>query len=171
MPENKELVTEDLKSLPKYLKRQKCLDELREIIWKIGPFSVNRNALAKKYKLEWQTVDKWYTNIIKDCPREKIENIKFMGEATIRTAMSHCERIMADPKTTPKLRLEAISKINETLRNYNDFLENFNMKPRIAQEISLTGSFEVDKLLKIAQESKDRKMINITEVQNVEVAK
>ena len=141
---------------PKAVRKRQCLEEIRDIIYKIGPWSVNINLLARKYDFEWRSVNRWYTNILKDTPRSTIDNIKIMGQASIKTAMAAYEKIMVDPRSSPHLKLEAIGKMNETIKHYTEFLEKYNLKAKIADDInlSLTGAVDVDKILKIAEESK-----------------
>ena len=138
---------------PLCVRKRKCLTEMREIIRLIGPWSVSKAQMAKKYHIEWHTAQNWFTNLLKEIPREQIDNIKIMGEASSKQALAVCERILADPNSKVKDKLDASSRITDILKNYTEFLEQYNMKPKVADQISVSGGFDINKLIMIAQES------------------
>ena len=71
---------------PRALRRKQCLEEMREVLHKIGPSSINKNYYADKYHFDWSTIDKWFTNILHDIPPEKICNLKIIGDAIAQIA-------------------------------------------------------------------------------------
>ena len=144
---------------PLYTRKRACLNEMKEIIRLIGPWNVNKSALSRKHNLDWRAVDAMFTRVLSRIPHEAIENIKVMGEASIKASMALCERLLIDPSSSVKNKLEAIQKMNETLKHYTEFLEQYNMKAKVADEINLgvSGVLDVERIAKIAQDSKVKK--------------
>jgi len=138
-------------------RKKACIQEMKEIMRLIGYWNINKAQLSRKYQVEWRTVDKWFTDILSRIPNEQINNIKIMGESSLKTSMAVCERILVDPAANSRDKLDAISKINDTIKHYTDFLERYGLKQKVAEElnIGLSGQLDMDRLLKIAQEDKD----------------
>lgn len=135
-------------------RRLACIQEIKDIITHVGAWSVNKTLLAKKHGFNRISVDRWFDKIIAQIPREKIENITSMGDASIKIAMSVCEKILADPSAKVRDKLEAVARITDTLKHYTEFLEAYGLKPKMADEIKLTGELDLARLMRIAEESK-----------------
>jgi len=139
------------------VRKKECITEMKDIMRLIGYWNVNKTSLARKYEVEWRSVDKWFTDILTRIPNEQINNIKIMAEASIKNSMAVCERIMADPAARAREKLDAVSKLNETMKHYTDFLEKYGLKQKVAEElkVGVSGVLDIDRLLQIAQEDKD----------------
>ena len=142
---------------PLSVRKKECIKEMKDIMRLVGYWNVNKTALARKYEVEWRSVDKWFTDILSRIPNEQINNIKIMGESSIKNSMALCERIVADPAARTRDKLDAISKLNETMKHYTEFLEKYGLKQKVAEElkVGVSGSLDMDRLLKIAQEDTD----------------
>ena len=120
-------------------RRKECVIEIKDTIRLLGAWSVNRLSLSKKYEVEWRTVDSWFRQCLQDIPREAVQNIKVMGETGIKKSMMTCERIISDPESSRSEKLKAIGIMNETLKHFTTFLEDYGDKKRVAEKISIDG--------------------------------
>lgn len=144
---------------PRCVRKRKCLTEMRDQIRLIGTFSVNKTQLSNKYGFEWHTVNRWFTNILKETPPENLNNIKVMGESGLRKSLAQLEKTIVNPNSTDNLKLNAIKAFNETIKSYTEFLEQYNMKDKVIEglKVEVGGNLDIERIVKIAQEAKERK--------------
>ena len=143
--------------LPLSVRKNNCISEMKDIMRLIGFWNVNKTQLARKHNVDFRSVDNWFTNLLSHIPPEKVGNIKIMGENSIKQAMAVCERILADPHSRTKEKLDAVNGLNDTLKHYTVFLEQYGMKPKIAESIDITGNLDINRLMAIAQKAKELK--------------
>jgi len=142
---------------PKALRRRACLEEMREVINRTGPWSINKAHFARKYNFKRDTVSGWYSNLIKSIPPEKSETIRNMGMDYIKRAMAEIEKILEDEKASRIAKLKAIEKGNDTLKLVAPFMEAYGLKDKVAEKHEiLTASLDLNKILEIAKEKAER---------------
>ena len=154
-------MTESKDKKPLRQRKKECVSEMRDILRLVGYWNLNKTALARKHGVGWSAVDRWYTELLTHVQPERIANIQIMAESSFRTSLAVCERILADPNSKTRDKLDAIGRMNETLQHFTDFLEAYNMKPKVAEQIGVYGEFDLTRILEIAQDRKE-----ITEEKN-----
>jgi hypothetical protein len=151
------MTDDEIKALPKPLRRRMCLEEMRKTINQIGPWSINKSNLARKYHFQRWTIDKWFRHLMKDIPPERIEVITNMGMATIQRSLSTCERIIANKDSSSMSKLKAVEKMNDTLKLMAPYMEAFNLKGKVAEEhIVVTANLDLNRVLEIARLKAER---------------
>jgi len=148
-------MTESTIKKPLRQRRRECVSEMKKIMALIGYWNIRKSHLAEKHQVGWRSVDKWLTDLLIHFPAERVMNIRVMGESTFRSNLAACERIIADPNTRTKDKLDAVGRMNETLRLYTQFLEAYGMKEKIAEEVKLSGGLDMERLLQVALEDKN----------------
>jgi len=132
-----ELTPTEILELPKSIRKSKCLHEMKEIIEKIGAYTVNKNALARKYGFEWPTISDWFGKVINSIPPERIELIANKSEKAIERALNHCEIIIARPDINTRDKIAAINALNDTLKTQIQLLEAYGRKEKIPDKIEI----------------------------------
>jgi hypothetical protein len=141
---------------PKCIRKKKCIEEIRTIMTELGPWSVNISKLSDKYDFEWHTVDRWFTRIIENLPKENSEKVRNMGFGAINKAMAFFEKVMVDPNASIRDKVAIINCMNNTL---NSFTEIFHIS---FDELRMHGDLDAYKIMQIAEESRlrEEKLIN-----------
>jgi hypothetical protein len=128
---------EEILALPKSIRKRKCLHEMKEIIEKIGAYTVNKSELSRKYGFEWPTINDWFGKVINSIPPERIELIADKSEKAIEKALRHCEIIMARPDINTRDKIAAINTLNDTLKTQIQILEAYGRKEKIPDKIEI----------------------------------
>lgn len=124
---------------PKSIRRRQCLKEMTDIIELIGPWNINKLALAKKYDFKWDTIARWYNNLILSIKPEEVKNIKIMAENTLTKNIEHCERVRANTNLEEKDRLQGVKILNDTIEKLTKFLQEIGRIEKTAEKIEHTG--------------------------------
>jgi hypothetical protein len=132
-----ELTPTEILELPKSIRRQKCLHEMREIIEKIGTYTVNKSVLARKYGFHWETIDSWFSKVLSSIPPERIEIIANKSEKAIDKALNQCEMIIARPDLNTRDKIAAINALNDTLKTQIQLLEAYGRKEKVPDKIEI----------------------------------
>jgi hypothetical protein len=128
---------------------------MKDVILGLGPACVNRSMYARKYSVPWTTAERWYEALLNEIPLESLESLKKVGHKALSKSLDLLEQLILNPATTPAMRLKAIDTLNRTIQTNTEFLEKFNMKPIVAQELNMAvnATLDVARIIKIAQES------------------
>jgi len=146
---------ETTKDTPVCIKRRRCIIEIRETIEDLGPWSVNKSELARKYYVNWHTVDGWMKGVLKSLNRESLENISSMGEKLITKSLKELESLILRGKSRD--RISAIATMNKTLDSLRSWLESFGRKNKVAEKIDINqdNKLEVEVVVINKKEDED----------------
>ena len=131
-----EVFTED--QHPK-MRKERCLEEMQEIMDLIGPNSVNKSYFARKYHFNRRTIDKWYVSLIMSVPKEQIDLIATKAEQSIQKAIKHCEEVISASSNT-RDRIMAIGVLNQTVKTQVELLEAYGRKAKVEERLNVSGN-------------------------------
>ena len=120
------------------MRKEKCVEEMQEIIDLIGPNSVNKSYFSRKYHFNRRTIDKWYVSLIMSVPKEQIDLIASKAEQSIQKAIKHCEEVIS-ASSNQRDRIMAIGVLNQTVKTQVELLEAYGRKPKIEERLNVSG--------------------------------
>lgn len=146
---------EETKIEPLCVRKKNALKEMRDIIMAAGPACVPRSYIARKYQVSWRSAESWYESLLNEIPLESLESLKKIGNKALSKSLELLEQMIQSRETTPTMRLKAIDTLNRTIQTNTEFMEKFNMKPIVAQEMNMAvnATLDVERIIQIAQDS------------------
>ena len=135
-------------------KKAECLQEIKNIIELIGPWSINKQELAKKHKLGWHTVERIEKNLFDTMTPESLDQVSKRMEASLKKIAKHCERTIADPTARLPEKNQAAQIFNSTIASYTKFLEDWGRKIKVAERVEIAVDNEEELMREAAKKSK-----------------
>ena len=112
--------------------------EIKELIETIGIWNIPKKHLAEKHHISRPTLDRHLRQIIKAWPKDDIEETKLALQNGYKKAIKEAEKILANPASTPREKMDGGRTISMLNKEYVNMLENFGLKERIANKTELT---------------------------------
>jgi hypothetical protein len=109
-----------------------------ERIKKFGWLGFNRSEFAREVGVSAELANKDYHKIMKEIPRNDILELKSGLYRTYERSVEELLKIINDKSTKMSERLQAMSVLNQTKRDWLEFLESFELKEKISEEVKIS---------------------------------
>ena len=139
-------------------RRSLMLERIKQIGW----LGFNRSEFAREVGVSEVQAHNDYHKIMKNIPQKDILELKSGLYRTYEKSIKDLLKIIDSPTTKMSERLQAMSVLNQTKRDWLDFLEKFELKDKVADELNVNVT-DINTILERARKSKKW----ITELKNL----
>lgn len=121
--------------------------ELREKVFElcssIGFWNIRPTVVAKKLNTAHANISRWKQQWVDKNGLPQID--KYGKELNVHSQLALREIVLLIKDQDPKIKMEAIRTFFQSQERYTKFLENFNYKSKVAEEITVKGEIDLAK--------------------------
>lgn len=121
-------------------------EELKKIIEEIGLWNINKTQLGEKFGVTRQQIIKDVDKIIKQIPKEKLEQVAPEFLMAYIKGLKEMRKILVQGDNREKIMAtKAVADLGE---KFTKLLEDYGYKGKVAEEIKIEGSLSIIDLIK-----------------------
>lgn len=140
---------------PWKIRKQALIDEIKDTLRLIGPWSVNCLELSKKHECDWETAKRIYNNLLLSIKPENIAEFKLKAEHTLTKNLEYCEKIRADRRLSEHARMKAMSLANDTVDKLTKFLQEIGKLEKPKDRLEHSGELQITNIFAKFKELKN----------------
>ena len=116
--------------------RSKNYDLLKRLIMNIGEWNINFESLSRKWKIPPTTLHRWKVKIVKE---RGVLDISKVGDRVNIMLLSNINMLQKAVHTADTVRQKqiAIMALNDTIKTFTAFLEDYGYKKKIAEKLEI----------------------------------
>jgi len=118
--------------------RKELYEKLKELVKEFGEWNINFSDYARKWQLPIRTVHNWKKRIVKELGPVKVEE----AGRNLHNVLKRNLEILQEMRTaakTDRIKLEIISKLNDTAEKFIKITEAYGFKEKIADRLEHSG--------------------------------
>ena len=123
----------------KRVSKKKRIEILRNEINKYGLWNLNKVKFSKKFNVSDRSIRRDISDIVNNYPKSELNVVRFNLSYAFDRSIEENVAILNNKQSTPSERINATRALALTGREYNNMLENFGLKPKIADTIHSTN--------------------------------
>lgn len=113
-------------------------EKLKQLIIEIGPWNINKTALAKQFKVHRNTIANDYKKVMETLTIEDIQEISVAISTALKGSLKQSHFIMGTSKDTKEI-LDAVNSVGKASERLTRYLEDFGKKAKTPEEHHHTG--------------------------------
>lgn len=114
-------------------------EKVRRVLEEYGRTNINLTTMAKEFGVSPQMILKDIDALAKEGMDIKPKRLKYNADLTIAKLRKECDRIISNPSTQQRTKLQALKLLLEATKEETEFAEKYGVKEKIPDKIESVG--------------------------------